>query len=82
LDRSTGAAVEDRFNVILRQCARPFLQTLFGEIDVFGMRILQKTSKLLAAAAIKLSAHCLSNESAAILLLPINVSDDLTRARL
>src|SRR5215475_11778451 len=76
-DRSTGAAVEDRFNVFLRQRARPFLQALFGEIDAFRMRILQRTSKLLAAAAIKLSAHCARNESAAILLVPINVSDEV-----
>jgi hypothetical protein len=43
------------------------------------MGILQRTTKLVAAAAIKFTAHCLCDELAAVLFKPVDVPHEVVR---
>jgi hypothetical protein len=69
-NRLAGAAVHERFGILLRQAACPFLKPLLGEPGAFGMRTSQRPAKLRATATVQFAAHCLRDEPAAIILQP------------
>jgi hypothetical protein len=55
----------------------PFGKPLLGEIGAFRVWILQRLTKLVATETIQLVANGLSDEFAAVLFPPVNVSDEI-----
>jgi hypothetical protein len=73
LNRLAGATVDECLGVFLRQAASPFLKSLPGEHSAFGVRILQRSPKVLATPVIEFIADGLRDELTAVLLSPIDV---------
>jgi hypothetical protein len=72
-----GTTVDEYPGIFVGQPARPFLKSLVGKFSAFGVGILEGSTKLRAAATIKLVANGLCNELASVLLPSVNVPDEI-----
>src|ERR1039457_7530235 len=62
-----GAAIDQCLRVVLGQAAGPCLKSFIGELHAFRVGVVERSAKLLAAAAVKLSPDGIGDELAAVL---------------
>jgi hypothetical protein len=78
-NRFAGPAVDERLAILLGQAVCPSVKSLIGELSAFGAGVPQRSTKLLTTAMIEFAPDSIRNELAAVLLSPVDVSDEFQR---
>ena len=76
LHRRPGIEVYQPFRIVLRQRTPPVFESLPGEFDAFGMRILKGELEFFATEPIDFAPDGGGDEFAAVPLAPVNFADE------